>query len=77
MRFAVDIRYTRLPWKYRRRVGFRNSRLENSGFVNYERLWRNYERLWRISSAVVAILRASQIVLAIWIAPSAARHRAS
>ena len=41
MRFAVDISRTPLPWSYRRRVGFRNSRRrqENSGFVNYERLW--------------------------------------
>ena len=41
MRFAVDITRTKLPLRYRRRVGFRNSkiRLENSGFVNYERWW--------------------------------------
>ena len=42
MHFAVDIqRVPMMPFRFRRRVGFRNSkiRLENSGFVNYER-WR-------------------------------------
>ena len=41
MQFSFDIRRTKLPLLYRRRVSFRNNLLrhESSGYANYERIY--------------------------------------
>lgn len=41
MRFTIDIRRSKVPFRFRKRTKFRNSetRQSVSGFSNYERIW--------------------------------------
>ncbi len=57
MKFSVEIKRTKMPLRFRKRIAFRNHaiRLEVSGYPNYERLWAfGFEAVLEWGSALVS-----------------------